>query len=87
MNCLIMVELVSKQRTRYRYRYTIPHVTLIFARLFALLWKTKVAFHEGIGVVEVWLHCLVISVIDGSDGQLCSIATLTFGERAPESLE
>jgi surface polysaccharide O-acyltransferase-like enzyme len=87
MNCLNTVEIASKQRTQYRYRYTGPHVTLIFVRLFALLWKTKVVFHEGTGGVEVWLHCFIISVLDESDGQLCSIATLIFGERAPESLE
>jgi len=85
MHCLNMVEIVSKQQTRYRH--TIPHVTLIFVRLFALLWKTKFAFHEGVEGVEIWLHFFIISVIDGSDDQLCSIATLTFGERAPESLE
>lgn len=81
MNCLNMVEIVSKQRTRYRY--TIPHVTLIFVRLFALLWKTKVAFHESIGGVEIWLHCFIITVIDGSYGRLCMEAMVSYAPLPP----
>jgi hypothetical protein len=42
---------------------------------------------KAVGGVEVWLHCFIIPVIDGSDGQLCSMAVLTFGETAPESFE
>jgi len=85
MNCLNMVDIMSKQRKRYRY--TITHVALIFVRLFALLWKTMVAFHEGIGELEVWLHCFIISVVDVSDGQVCFNAALTCRERAPVSIE